>query len=392
MALTMVIVAVLLLAWRLYWQTSAGLTDGLGHPFGEDFLNFWSGGALASAGRAGEIYDMRAFHQFQVATVGHEIDLYHYSYPPVMLLLTLPLGLMSYPIAWALWTVLGWLAFALCVRRIVPRHWALYAAALPAVMISAAGGQNGCWTAAILACGLLLLRPRPVLAGLVLSLLIYKPQLGWLVPLALLAGGHRRAFVGMAAGSLFLLGSTLLAFGVGIWSAYLGQAEILRIVIVEEGTGTWHRMISAFVFVRHLGLSVATSYAVQAVVSLGVLVITIQVWRSEASDPIKYAVLLLGLLIASPYVSDYDLVVAGVAVAWLWPEADSRGRLALAVAVTAPLLVASLATWTGIAVGALLLWPAFAHAVATAAAVVRTPAVPSADHPSSAGTVSDRPA
>jgi hypothetical protein len=71
--------------------------------------------------------------------------------------------------------------------------------AAPAVMINLVSGQNGAFSAAILAGGLMLLDRRPVLAGLLLGLLCYKPQLAVLVQVALVASGRwRTAF---AAGS-----------------------------------------------------------------------------------------------------------------------------------------------------------------------------------------------
>lgn len=359
----LVVAGALLLA-RLYGQTRAGLTDGAGHPFGEDFVNFWSGPALAVQGRLAEIYDIARFHRFEVAAVGHPIDLYHYSYPPVMLLFTAPLGLLPYPVAWALWTGLGWLAFAAVVRAMMARGWALYAAALPAVWISVAGGQNGCWTAAILGGGLQLLKARPFIAGLVLSLLAYKPQLAWLVPVALLAGGHWRALAGLAAGGVASLGGTLLLFGPDIWLAFAAQAELLRVVIFENGSGTWHRMVSVFVLFRHAGAGVGAAYAAQALVSVAVAAAVARVWRSQARAPARYSVVVLGVLIASPYVSDYDLVAAALVPLWLWRDAGPRARTAMALPVIAPLFAAQLALASGIALGALAAWPAFAYAVA----------------------------
>ena len=70
--------------------------------------------------------------------------------------------------------------------------------AAPAVFINAVGGQNGTWTAALFGGGLSLLERRPLLAGGLLGLLIYKPQLALLIPVALLAGRHWRAFAAAA--------------------------------------------------------------------------------------------------------------------------------------------------------------------------------------------------
>ncbi|WP_029586365.1 glycosyltransferase 87 family protein [Bradyrhizobium sp. URHD0069] len=66
-----------------------------------------------------------------------------------------------------------------------------------AVFINAVGGQNSTWTAALFGGGLSPLERRPLLAGGLLGLLIYKPQLGLLIPVAL-AGRHWRASEGVA--------------------------------------------------------------------------------------------------------------------------------------------------------------------------------------------------
>ena len=54
-------------------------------------------------------------------------------------------------------------------------------------------GQNGFLTAALIGGTLYLMPVRPVLAGICLGLLTYKPQYGLLFPIVLVAAGHWRA-------------------------------------------------------------------------------------------------------------------------------------------------------------------------------------------------------
>src|ERR1700733_3672658 len=77
-------------------QTRDGLTDGAGRPFGDDFINFWSGPFLAWHQRAAEIYNFDAFHVFEQSVVGEHLQGYHYSYPPTLLVLMAPLALVLY--------------------------------------------------------------------------------------------------------------------------------------------------------------------------------------------------------------------------------------------------------------------------------------------------------
>ena len=93
-----------------------GLTDGMGRPFGDDFVNFWSGPFLAWHQRSAEIYNFSAFHAFEQSVVGASLMGYHYSYPPTLLLLSAPLALIPYGPALVLWLCAGWFAFYRALR------------------------------------------------------------------------------------------------------------------------------------------------------------------------------------------------------------------------------------------------------------------------------------
>jgi len=162
----------------LYRQTQVHWSNGAGRLFGDDFLNYRSGAFLALHGRAAEVYDFNVFHAFERGVAGGAIDFYHYSYPPVLLLLTAPLALIPYVPPLFVWLAAGWYAFYRALRRALPGRGALLLAlASPAVLINAVGGQNGTWTAALFGAGLGLLDRRPYLAGVLFGLLFIFPAL-----------------------------------------------------------------------------------------------------------------------------------------------------------------------------------------------------------------------
>lgn len=337
----------------------AGWTDGNGHPLGEDFLNLWSAGFLVLHRMLMTAYDFQAFHRFQTGVVGHEIQLYHYSYPPVTALLSAPLGLLPYPVAWFGWQAGGWLAFALALRRAAPGCWLLLACAWPAVFVNAIGGQTGCWMAAVIGWGLLFLDGgKPLRAGLLFSLMIGKPQLGWIIPVALLFGGRFRALLAMAGACGLLLSLSLLVSGFEPWRAWFHRLTVLRRVILEDGTGVMHRMMSMFVLVRHAGASVSTAYMAQMAAAFISLTCLGVLWR-RGPRLRRDSALIFAMLTATPYVSDYDCVVLAFPCAWLWPNADRTGRLVLAGVALSPLLTAASAAVAGTPLTALLLWAGF---------------------------------
>ncbi len=86
-----------------------------------------------------------------------------------------------------------------CVAIAGDRRAWLPALAFPAVFINIGHGHNGFLTAALFGGGLLLLDRRPMVSGILLGLLCYKPQFGILIPLALAAGGYWRAFIAAGA-------------------------------------------------------------------------------------------------------------------------------------------------------------------------------------------------
>jgi uncharacterized membrane protein len=77
------------------------------------------------------------------------------------------------------------------VRRLLDRPDAvLLLAAFPGTFMCVLHGQNSMLSAAIIAGAVLCLDTRPLLAGVLIGLLAYKPQLGLLFPLALAATGQ----------------------------------------------------------------------------------------------------------------------------------------------------------------------------------------------------------
>lgn len=382
--IVLAVVLVLVLARDVVQHTALGVTDAHGEQLARDFINFWSGARLAAAGEAARVYDHGFFHQFQQSLVGPASEFKIYSYPPSMLLLTLPLAPLPFPVALALWWGLGAALVALLLSRFV--GWplaAVLAIGSPAAFIDQFSGQNGHFTAILCAGGLLLLERRPVLAGMLLGALCYKPQLGLLLPVALAAGGYWRSFAAAAATVLGLVGISIVAFGLDSWIAFLHQMPVQR-TIVEMGVGAadwpvfadpnaspqavalrigqiWHRMPAIFTAVRWFGLSPAIAYVAQTVSTLAAAGIIIVIWRSRADLLLKGSALAIAIFLATPYAFDYDTVILLFAALWLAHAAGRRGalpgeELIIVALLFLPLLI--LLMPVKLQIGPFVLWPA----------------------------------
>jgi len=347
-------------ALDLVRKMSVGLTDGDGRPVGDDFVNYFSGAFLALHQRAAEIYHWPAYHAFQEQLVGAAVSPnYNYSYPPVLLILTLPFALLPYLPGLAVWLIGGWLAFYRALRLAMPENALLFALATPAVFVNTYCGQNGVWTAAFLGGGLCLLPRRPAIAGMLFGLQVYKPHLALMIPVALLAGRQWRALVaaGITAGAL-LLASVAFA-GWETWRDFLDVVPLLRKVTLEDADAVWHRNVSVFMAVHRLGVGLSAAYAAQSLAALLAAALVALAWFKHAPAPARNAAVVIGALFSTPYLQDYDLVVCAFAVAWLMAKPTQSAWIASALLLVLPLLASSLGKLTGLAFGPLFVIPAF---------------------------------
>src|SRR5205814_7022046 len=93
----------------------------------------------------------------------------------------------------------------------------------PGAAVNLFFGQNGILSTVLLGGGVLLLGSRPILAGVLLGLLAYKPQLAVLAPFALLAGREWRALAAAILSQIALGLLSLLVLGAEPWFAFFDK-------------------------------------------------------------------------------------------------------------------------------------------------------------------------
>jgi hypothetical protein len=181
---------------------------------------------------------------------------------------------------------------------------------LPALII----GQNSLiWLAVLLAALEALRQGRALVAGVLIGCLTLKPQLGVLLPLALLAAGQWRAILAATVTALLLAGVPTLLTGVEYWMLLAGliaeHAE--RMVSLA---GTLELTVGPGFLAAQLGATSALALGLQwgllAVAALSVPVF----WRSRrVGFDAKVALLLLATLISAPYLWYYEAALMAAA-------------------------------------------------------------------------------
>ncbi len=295
---------------------------------GRDFANTWTGARLMLDGRVASIFDPPAYAAALKAAWPSLTALQSYSYPPSILPLTAWLGALPYPVALAAWSALGLVAMLLSAWPVSrdPRV-ALALATSPAALMCLAMGQTGLVTSALLVGGLRLSNSRPWLAGLIIGLATFKPQLGILVPVALLAAGRWRTVAGAAASAAGLAAIALAMTGPAGWWLYVARTVPYQGVIFRASHGLWLAMTPsplATALTAGIGGTLAASLQIIATIASACIVAALFRRRRQAPISAMDLAVLFGLsAIAAPYSFNYDLpglTVALLLVALQQPE------------------------------------------------------------------------
>jgi alpha-1,2-mannosyltransferase len=351
--------------------SSDGLNDRFGRPLGTDFSNVYAAGTFALDGEPAAPFDPARQYAREQTIFGQATPFYGWHYPPFFLGLAAALATMPYWLALIVWQGVTLVLYALSIRAIlgsaVARDpmWLLLALAFPAVFINLGQAHNGFLTAALFAAALTQLDKRPWLAGIVIGCLAYKPQFGLLIPLVLIATGRWRVFAAAAATVALLALAVTLAFGVEVWTAFLGSTAFTRVIVLEQGGTGWHKIQSVFSWVRMWGGGVTLAYAIQGAVTLTIATALVWLWRSTAAFPLKAAALVIGCVLATPYSLDYDLMLLAPAIAYLAVDGLARGfgayeKTLLAALWIVPLVARSVPQFTMIPLAVPVMLLAFA--------------------------------
>jgi arabinofuranan 3-O-arabinosyltransferase len=291
--------------------------QGLGIPI--DFVNVWSAGRLVLDGHAAQAWDWDIQKQVQVAVLGQGYPgNFAWHYPPPFLFVAALLAHFPYAVAFIGWAAASLVPYLAVMRAIVGRPFGLLlAAAFPVVLNNTLVGQNGFLTASLIGGMLYLMPTRPVLSGICLGLLSYKPQYGLLFPLVLIAASQWTVFFTAGLVAVVMAFVSWLAFGTESWQAFFHWMPMFSQAFLTEGRAPWGKMQSIFALVRYFGGTEQLAWVFQWIMGGTVAIVLALMWRSRASYPLKAAAVATGSLLVTPYLFIYDLMVLAIPVAFL---------------------------------------------------------------------------
>ena len=295
------------------------LFDSSGHDIATDFVNVWAAGRLALQGHPAQAWDWDIQKQVQVAMLGQGyFGNFAWHYPPPFLFVAMVLAHFPYAAGLVGWCLVSFVPYMAMMHAVVGQRFGLVVgAALPVVLANTVVGQNGFLTAALLGGTLVLMPTRPILSGMCLGLLSYKPQYGLLFPLVLIAASQWTVFLAAAVTTVVLALISWIAFGTDSWAAFFHWLPMFSQAFFTEGRATWFKLQSVFGLVRTMGGSEHLAWIFQWMVSGIVTIGVVMVWRSRVDYTLKAAALAVGTLLVTPYLFLYDLMILAIPIGLL---------------------------------------------------------------------------
>ena len=339
--------AVAMCAAYVFMAAKATLEGDQTHHFG-DFFALWTSAVITHAGDAAVNFDVHGLHMRQIALGMSRYGYNPFPYPPTFLLGLDPLGRLPLHQAFYVFMVPSFAAYLLAMwaGRWREWWWALGACVAPATGITLISGQTGFLSGALMVAGLRLLPARPVLAGVMFGLLTYKPQLGVLVPVALVAMGGWRAIASTVATFAVLAVAAGYAYGFHLWSLWAHSL----IEYATRFTPVVGYMPTIYANAILLGAWRSVAWGLQLVVSIPVAFVVWRAWR-QGPSPRAAALLVVGTYLATPHAFNYDMPMMTMGLVWYFVERlrakaplDVGEWLALLLAFAMPLIMLNLKT------------------------------------------------
>jgi hypothetical protein len=329
----------LLLLFAMCLATQAGINlfhELSGTHFGGDFVSFWNAAHRVRRGDIAAIYDPDAWDQILSNMTG-ALPLSWFVYPPFTLFGLWPLGDATYNEAILVWSLVP-LAFYFALIVLLAKrsglgldanpacensrsrelaYALLIAFSLPFVGANLYCGQTGTLVTVFFLGTAYFWPMRPVLAGICIGLLAIKPQMGLLMPFALLASGQWRVVAAAATTVLSLIVLSTMWLGTAIWTDYLRMSLLFGHFIGSGYDPIRPLALGPYVSLQAAGMPAALAGFFQVAVSIAVIAAIIQAfWRGKANErelakedgrlDLRLGLLAAGTLLTTPYSLSYD--------------------------------------------------------------------------------------
>jgi len=330
------------------WTQLADIRDGY-----FDFVLYHSAARIIVDGNGAQLYDLAVQKDYQkAARVAPQHRPLPFNHLPYELLALLPLAQLSFPAAHLVWAAMNLLVLLAILFRLAPLVTALprYLSCLMLLaffptLTTLKMGQDSLITTYLLTETLISLkRRRNALAGCLLALGLYKPQLFLPITAILLCQRRWHAIGGFLATAAILIGISLTMVG---WHGLTGLLA-LWLPMTERGNVVWPELMInlrglLFIVLHHMGLTSLTNLLTVAI-SLPVFCVTLRCWSRDLAErpdgfelPFALAVVMTALV--SFHLYSYDGLLLAIPLVLMLNHALKAQLQSPAQRVFLPLLI-----------------------------------------------------
>lgn len=300
----------------ILWESRSKIAAGYG-----DFIIFYTGAQIVNDGKSKELFKIETQNAYQAKFDVPQLEWpLPFNHAPYELFLFLPLALLSYPLAHAIWSTMNFIFLIIMLRWVLPyvhsQHNVFIGALLlgwfPTMETLRMGQDSIMSTMLLLAVFVALKRKRDGWAGFWLALGLYKPQL--VLPMAGAFVVARRWY-SLAAFSVTgaILGTASL--GMVGWQGIFDFLSILRSMsqysyIINPGNMPNIRgLIFDLFLARNFEYLV---FAVTVVISIVLYALCMYLWRGKfdalnSAFDLKFSVTVVTTLLISYHLYPHDL-------------------------------------------------------------------------------------
>lgn len=320
----LIVLALALWAVAIVNATGPGRYLRSGQIKGTDFVQFYTLGRLVAHGELDRFADAERLREIQLSSVPEsEPDYFPALYGPQVALALAPLGLLSYDAALVVWWALMVMVYLLAVvaatgsTRLRRQRGLVVIAAVafpPFWLVIQNGHPTVVAVAVIVVAQAALAKDRRWLAGCALGLLSYKPPIVAPLVAVLLLAREWRMLAGIAVGALLPLLLAAAIAGPGVVSDYVHQ--LAGLPAQAPGLLTRPEQLQGWRGFWHLLLPRGPATVVFVAFAAGTVLIGSHGWLLIRSSRLRLSIVALTVVLASPHLYAYDLVL--LAPVWLW--------------------------------------------------------------------------
>ncbi|HSQ27101.1 MAG TPA: glycosyltransferase family 87 protein [Anaerolineales bacterium] len=318
--------AALWLSWLLSITLGPGNLDLANQAIGTDYLQFYASGLTLARGASSQLYDFVYQAQLEKEIIGPDLQYFHANLtPPFLAWVFVPLSSIPYAWSFAAWSGIGLLSVWASLRILGTREpWRKLAWALSwfPVFASISFGQNSLLSLLFLCLTYLLWqRKHKYSAGLVASLLLYKPQLLIGVAIIWLIQWRRewKSFAGLLTGGCILAGLTFISLPEAAMEYLHLVRNFLPGMIYSEQFPLYHlHALRGFLILLLPGQTWLVE-TISIFVSITGLIFYLRILKSIRNEPkLQFVAAICSTIFITPHAMIYDWVLLLIPAVLLW--------------------------------------------------------------------------